>query len=278
MPVLSSLAAAYGYGRGQTNIVNSSSLVDSLNTIAIYLRNYMADFRNPSFYNYQCDGSGFYILDGGSDMYDSGNVTTPWLRSNTQYVSAAQYSIGAYPSAITYTNNTRTLTDTDFYYVSLGYTQYVAPTQSATFLPLTVLGTRTTTGQPVGWQIGGNSGADGGGTLASGILYNGATINGFTVYAFYRETYNASDPSHCNLFILLGHPNWNSTFGTISSFADPVSNGGCGGYFYTSGAGVKNILAIQTLLSKASGVLVSAAECQTVVTNFTLRIKQALGF
>jgi hypothetical protein len=238
----------------------------------------MADFRNPSFYNYWCDGSGFFINDGGGDMYDNGNVTTPWLRSGLQYVGNGGYSAAAYPSAITYTNNTRTLIDTDFYYVSLGYTQYVAPTQSATFLPLTVLGTRTTTGQPVGWQIGGNSGADGGGTLASGIIYNGATINGFTVHAFYRETYNAIDPSHCNLFILLGHPNWNSTFGTISSFADPVSNGGCGAFFYTSGAGVKNVLAIQTLLSKNSGVLVSAAECQTVVTNFTARIKEAVGF
>ncbi len=278
MPVVSSVAAAYGYGRGSKTVSSSSTLVDSLNTIATYLRSYMADFRNPSFYNYWCDGSGFYILDGGSDMYDSGNVTTPWLRSGTQYVSATQYSIGAYPSAITYTNNTRTLTDTDFNYVSLGYTQYVSPTQSPTFLPLTVLGTRTTTGQPVGWQIGGDSGADGGGTLASGILYNGASINGFTVHAFYRETYNAGDPSHCNLFILLGHPNWNSTFGTINSYAAPVLGGSCGGYFYTSGAGVQNILAIQTLLSKASGVLVTAAECQTVVTNFTARIKQAVGF
>ena len=86
------------------------------------------------------------------------------------------------------------------------------------------------------------------------------------------------DPSHCNLFILLGHSNWASVFGTINSFADPVSNGGCGAFFYTTGANVKNILAIQTLLSKNSGVLVTAAECQTVVTNFTLRIKQALSY
>lgn len=276
MPIQSLSASMFGYGRIVPQRV-STNLADSLNTIATYLRNYMSDFRNPNFYNYQCDGSGFYISDGGSDMYDSGNVTTPWLRSGATYVSIASYSAAAYPSAITYTNNTRTLTDTDFYYISLGYTQFTS-VQDPTFLPLTVLGTRTTTGQPVGWQIGGNSGADGGGTLASGILYNGTSINGFTVHAFYRETYNASDPSHCNLYILLGHPNWDSTFGTISSFADPVSNGTCGGYFYTSGAGVKNILAIQTLLSKASGVLVTAAECQTVVTNFTLRIKQALGY
>jgi hypothetical protein len=237
----------------------------------------MADFRNPSFYTYWLDGNGFYINDGGSDMYDNGNITTPWLRSGTTYVSNAGYSAGSYPSAVNYTNTTRTLIDTDFYYISLGYVQY-GPPQSSTYHPLTVIGSRSSTGQPVGWQIGGNSGADGGGTLASGVLYNAATIQGFTVHAFYRETYNAGDPSHCNLFILLGHPNWGSVFGIVSTFADPVGNGGCGSYFYTSGAGVKNILAIQTLLSKASGTLVTVAECQTVVQNFITRIKESIGF
>ena len=98
------------------------------------------------------------------------------------------------------------------------------------------------------------------------------------MYAFYRQTYNAGDPSHCNLFILLGHPQWGSVFGSINSYADPVSNGGVGGYFYTSGSNTANILAIQTLLSKSGGVQVTAAECQQIVTNYTLRIKQALGF
>jgi hypothetical protein len=46
-----------------------------LNTIATYLRNYMSDFRNPSFYTYRLDGTGFYILDGGGDMFDQGNIT-----------------------------------------------------------------------------------------------------------------------------------------------------------------------------------------------------------
>lgn len=278
MPFVGSVAGMVGYGRGQqTTQPSSGQPYTQLNTIATYLRSYMSDFRNPSFYNYWCDGSGFFINDGGSDMYDNGNITTPWLRSGTTYVGNGGYSAAAYPSAVSYQTTTSSVIDTDFYYISLGYTQYTG-TQDPTFLPLTIIGTRSTTGQPVGWQIGGNSGADGGGTLASGILYAGAMLNGFTVHAFYRETYNAGDPSHCNLFLLLGHPSWDSTFGTISSFADPVSNGGCGGYFYTSGAGVKNIVAIQTLLSKSGGAQVTAAECQTVVQNFTLRIKQALGF
>lgn len=254
-----------------------------LQTIAEYLRGYMSEFRNQSFYNYWLDGSGYEISDGGGDMYDGGNISSPWIISNTEYIGTNGYSSGAYPYAVDYTNSATTSTlDTSFGYISLGYQQYNNISQSSTYLPLTVLGSRDSDtygdGLPVGFQTGGNSGADGGGALASGSIYSGETVSGFTTYAFFRETYNASDPSHCDLYILLGHPNWNSTFGTVSSFAQPVNQGGCGGYLYTTGVGTKNILAIKTLLSKNGGQLVTSAECQTVVNNFIIRIKQSQGF
>lgn len=253
-----------------------------LQTIAEYLRGFMPEFRNPSFYAYWLDGDGYFISDGGGDMYDNGNISSPWLVSNTEYVGAGGYSPGAYPFAVDYTNSaTTTNLDTSFGYISLGYQQYTG-VQSLTFLPLTVLGARDNDtygpGLPVGFQTGGNSGADGGGSLASGTIYSGDTVSGFTVYAFFRETYNAGDPSHCDLYILLGHPNWNSTFGTVSSFAQPTNVGGCGGYLYTTGPATQNILSIKTLLSKNGGLLVSQAECQTVVNNFILRIKESQGF
>lgn len=253
-----------------------------LQTIAEYLRGFMPDFRNPSFYAYWLDGNGYEIQDGGNDMYDGGNISSPWLISNTEYVGTGSYSSGAYPYAVNYTQSATTqMLDTSFGYISLGYQQYTG-TQSLTYLPLTVLGSRDNDtygpGLPVGFQTGGNSGADGGGTLASGSIYSGATLSGFTVYAFFRETYNASDPSHCDLYILMGHPNWNSTFGTVSSFAQPTNVGGCGGYLYTTGAGTKNILSIKTLLSKSGGSLVSLAECQSVVNNFVIRVKESQGF
>jgi hypothetical protein len=278
MPFVSSLAATTGYGRMPTSQAATGVPYTQINTIATYLRNYMAEFRNPSFYSYWLDGSGFFINDCGSDMYDNGNVTSVVVRSGTTYVGAGGYSAAAYPFAVNYTNTTSTVLDTDFYYASLGYIQYVAPTQTNTWHPLTVIGSRAADDQPTGFQVGGNSGADGGGTLSSGTLYSGTVLNGFTVHAFYRETYNAGDPSHCNLFMLLGHPNWGSSFGTVQTFADPVSGGGCGGYLRSTGAGTRNLLAIQTLLSKSGGVLVTAAECQTVVQAFTLRVKEALGF
>ena len=103
------------------------------------------------------------------------------------------------------------------------------------------------------------------------------TLNTFTVYAFNRQTYAAGDPSHCDLYMLIGHSNWGSSFGTIDSFAHPVINGGNGGRLHTS-TGSTNVIAVTMLLSKASGVQVTDAECQTVVTNFTSRMKTHLGY
>lgn len=247
-----------------------------LTTIASYLRGYMTEFRNPNFYTYRLDGNGFQIQDGGFDMYDIGNITSPAVRAGTIFTSSQQYSAAIFPSASNYTQTSPAIIDGDFNYVSLGYVQY-GVTQSATFHPLTVIGSRSTPG-PVGWQVGGNSGADGGGTLAAGTIYSGSEVNGFTVHAYYRQTYNAGDPSHCTVIMLLGHPNWNSTFGTIVSGSEPVTLGGCGVRFLSSGSNTNNILAANTLLSKASGVQVTFAECKTVVDNFITRIKESVGF
>ena len=259
-----------------TSVPISGSVTSLLNTIATYLRGYMADFRNPSFYAYRLDGTGFHILDGGLDMYDSGNVTSPWIKANINY-AGAQYNLATYPSASNYTVTSSAVIDQDFHYVSLGYQQY-AVTQSLTFLPLTVLGTRATNGISTGWQSGGDSGADGGGTSAAGYIYSGSTVNSFTTYAYYRQTYAAGDPSHTDVFMLLGHSNWSSSFGTVNAFAQATSTGGNGSFLYTTGSSVANVLAIKTLLSKQSGVQVTAAEIQTVVDNFTLRIRQALNY
>jgi hypothetical protein len=256
---------------------------NDLQTIAEYLRGFMSEFRNPSFYDYRLDGNGYYIDDGGGDMYDNGNISSPWVISNTEYITTNGYDPSSYPFAVDYTNSaTTTNIDNSFGYISLGYQQFDGSVQSSTYLPLTVLGSRDneTFGPnlPVGFQTGGNSGADGGGALASGYIYSGDVVSGFTTYAFFRETYNAGDPSHCDLYILLGHPNWDSAFGTVNSFAQPTNVGGCGGYLYSSASGTRNILAIKTLLSKNGGQLVTLAECQTVVNNFIKRIKEAVNF
>lgn len=278
---MSPLLSRISYSKGTGSIIRTSvsqvgiastSLYENIGGLASYMNGFLSEYRNPSFYNYTLDGDATYIGDGGLDMYDGGNFTTPWLIAGTNYTSSVN-SPASYPSRISYANTTSTLVDTNFRYASVsGYVQ------NGTTRPLMVVGTRIGTGNPIGWQKGGNSGADGGGTLASGFVYNGTTVNGFTVYSYIRQTYNATDPSHCDLYILLGHPSWDSTFGTISNFAAPVNLGSNGGYLYTSGAEVKNILAITLLLSKNGGVQVTNAECQTVTDNIISRVKLYFGF
>ena len=247
-------------------------LYANIGGLAAYMNGFLSEYKNPSFYAYNLDGDATQILDGGLDMYDNGNYTTPWLIAGTNYTSNITGAAN-YPNRISYANTTATLVDTSFRYASVsGYTQ------NGTTHPLMVLGTRTGTGNPIGWQKGGNSGADGGGLLLSGFAYNGTVINGFTTYSYIRETYSAGDPSHCDLYILLGHPSWDSVFGTINNFAAAVNLGSNGGYLYTSGAGVKNILAITLLLSKSGGAQVTTAECQTVTTNIISRVKSYFGF
>lgn len=232
-----------------------------------YLRNYMSEYKNPSFYSYTLDGSTNYIGDGGGDMYDNGNYTNPWFISGTDYSQIT----GDPGASLSYSTTTATTTDTDFVYCSLGYST------SPDYRPLTMLGYRSTANRVVGFQKSGNSGADGGGVLSSALLYNGSTINTFTVYAFHRETYSASDPSHCDLYMLIGHTNWGSSFGTVTSYAHPVGSGGNGGRLHTS-TGSTNVVAVTMLLSKSGGVEVTAAECQTVVQSFTARMKLYFGY
>lgn len=258
----------------------TSGLCDStsLNAVATYLRNYMPEFRNLNFWAYSCDGNGYYIDDGGDDMYDDGNFTTPWLLSGTNYALQTN-NPSNYPYSINYETITQTTMDTDFRYVSLGYipgedTDEPQPDDSRH--PLTVLGYRCN--GPVGWQVGGNLGADGDGDTINSILYAGTTINGFIVHAGYRQVYNAGDPSVCNLIILLGHPSWNSEFGPITLYSD--SNTNSNGFSFRAGNGSKNILAIHTVLSKPdtdSDTPIPDSELQNVVANFTLRIQQSLG-
>ncbi len=279
---MSPLLSRISYSKGTGSIVirtasaqvgiASTSLYDNIGGLAAYMNGFLNEYKNPSFYNYTLDGDATNILDGTGDMYDRGNFTTPWLIAGTNYTGSSNV-ITDYPSRVSYANTTATLVDTSFRYASVsGYVQ------NGTTRPLMVIGTRTGVGTSIGWQKGGNSGADGGGTLASGFVYNGTTVNGFTVYSYIRQTYNAGDPSHCDLYILLGHPSWDSAFGTINNFAAAVSIGSNGGYLYTSGAGVKNVLAITLLLSKSAGVQVTNAECQTVTDSIINRVKLYFGF
>lgn len=255
-----------------------------IDTIITTLRANVSDFRNPQFFVYRLDGNQYFIGDGGQDMFDNGNYTAPWLRSGTNYTNPGSNPIPI-PPALSYTSQSATVADTSLYYASIGYSQSAGAfpaAQSAIYHPLTMIGARSGSG-PIGWQKSGNIGADGSGNIQTGSLYTGSVVNGFTTYAYYRQTYGQSnDPNICDVYMLFGHTNWNSNFGTVAWSAS-LSTLGQGAALYATGS-ASNLLAITTLLSRtgsnsaAASLPISASELQTVVNNFALRIKQSLSY
>lgn len=238
-------------------------------TMADYLRTNIDQLKNPDFFSYSLDGTVYSINDGGNDMFDNGNFTAPWLIAGTDYTALTSIPNA---SAIDYSQVTTTTLDTNFGYVSLGYG--TSPDRR----PLTVLGARNVDGVVVGFQKAGNIGADGAGNIVYGDVYTGEIFNGFTTHAYYRQTYGqASDPAICDLYMLLGHANWSTNFGTINKYTN-TNKGIQGAYFYASGATVKNVLAISTLLSKPTPNQIPLADVQSVVQTYTLLIKTALGY
>lgn len=259
-------------GPGITITGGPGPIID-LDIIATYLRNYLNVFSNlgglinANFYDYDLDGNEYYIEDGGDDMFDGGNYTGPALITNTTYFDVTDMPI---PPALPYNTTTTATTDTNFKYISLGYG--TSPNRR----PLTMLGTRTGTGNPIGFQKAGDIGADGSGSISDGILYNGALFNGFTTHAYYRQTFANGDPTICDLYILLGHPSWSTVFGT-------VENSGIGSKIYQGaqfrayGAGTQNVLAITSLLSRSDSFSINTGILQTITQNYTYLIGQALG-
>lgn len=247
-----------------------------LDTVATYLRSYSnTSLRTPNFNAYNLDGptltttfgiSPYFILDGGNDMFDGGNYTAPWLYSNTDYTAVTSIPTNL---CINYGNTTSNITDTNFYYTSLGY--------SNSAIPLTVLGSRSNTASPVGFQKAGNSGADGGGSRANGAIYTGNTVNGFTVYATYTQSYGTTDPAVCDVFILLGHSNWNSVFDKIRRI-EVAGTAVQGGALIAFGANTANVMAITTLISKPPTTQIPVSDIQDLVNNYTTLVGQSLNF
>lgn len=262
----------------------SGSPWSQINTIITNLRTNIADFRNPQFFEYRLDGNSFNITDGGYDMFDGGNCTIPWLRAGTTYWNPGS-TVFTGPPALSYASSSSTLTDTNLYYASVGYTQSAGTfpaSQSIIYHPLTMIAARSGSG-PIGWQKTGNIGADGSGNILTGSIYTGSVVNGFTTYAYYRQTFGQlSDPNICDVYMLFGHTNWNSNFGNIIWSAS-LNLQGQGATLYATGS-ASNLLAVTTLLSRtgsspgAASLAISVSDITTVVNNFTLRIKEALSF
>ena len=101
-------------------------------------------------------------------------------------------------------------------------------------------------------------------------VYFNQTVNTFQVWAFRRCVHSAGDPSVCDLYMLIGHPRWNSVYGGATAAANTDTNTGNS---YLKMDGTTNVIAVTMLLSKGGGVEVTAAECQTIVQNLTNRMR-----
>jgi len=262
-----------------------------------YLNAFRTEFRNPSFYNYRLDGfntvSHFYdqlIVDGLSDMFDQGNWTMPVYSgfvtnyinpglastpiNSTDYARCIRYELG----------KTLQTVDSNFTYKTFGYTDPDINVNETVFpskggpesRPLTVFGYRPGSGVTTGIGKIGGLGADGSGAISSDLILNGADSNGFTVYAYFRTVSAAFDASVCDLYLIIGHPRWNSVYGTLSygqALADTnIQNA------YISMSSSTNLICGTMLLSKASGVAVTTAEALTIISALTSRMKNYFNF
>jgi len=263
----------------------SGAPYEFLNTIATTLRANITSLRTPRFFVYRLDGNAFQIQDGGQDMFDGGNSTVPVLRSGAVYWSTGTITLTG-PPALSYASQSAAITDTNYHYVSLGYSQSAGTfpaAQSDIYHPLTMLGARSGSTGAIGFQKTGNIGADGGGLILTGSIYTGSVINGFTTYAYFRQTYGQGvDPNICDVYMLFGHPNWGSNFGTVV-WSAILTTSGQGATLYATGS-ASNLLAATTLLSRSgstpagASLPISASDIAAVVTNYTSLIKQSLNY
>ena len=235
-----------------TNIAPNLYDVNVFNNLRNTLSNNLTLFKNVSFYEYALDGTSVYISDGGGDMYDNGNYTH-LFENGSQILTNLDY-------------NTTNSTVGNLRYGSLGYAR-----------PLTVIAvTQQNISRRFGMGRTGNEGAGGGGNVSSEIVYPvNSVVGGFIVHAWMKSIYNASDPSIQNLYVSIGHNNWNSTFQSadVMSYATNTDNGQS--QYETT---TTNNLLMTTLLSKAGGVKVTIAEAQTVIQNFVGVIKGHFGY
>lgn len=267
-------------------------IVSQLNSGPINdLRDYMSDIGTAiqngrtgyllttSNYSYRFDDTDARrINDGGGDIYDGGNMTSP-ISSSTRSTSSPSTgsSTGSHPDSIYYSQTTPLVHPnlSNYTYVAGGWTYLNYAGNDG---PLIVAATTGNSGyQWCGWMTGGNSGADGSGSRSQTDVYNGSVVNGFTVYSSYMSTTGATDPSSNDLYILLGHSRWESTFGTINKYNNTSTN-------YTNSAmwsestSQNNILAIKLFIARSSGVAPVQSEMQGIVDDIIGDIKTQFGY
>lgn len=264
----------------QLNSEFISDLRDYMSDVGTAIRNgrtgYLLTTNN---YSYRFDiNDARYVSDGGGDIYDSGNFTSP-ISSSTRSTSSPSItgSPSSHPDSIYYSQTTPLVHPnlSNYTYVAGGWTYLNYAGNDG---PLIVATTTGNSGyQWCGWMVGGNSGADGSGSRSQTDIYNGSVVNGFTVYSSYMSTTGAGDPSSNDLYILLGHPKWKSTFGTINKYNN-TSTQYTNSAMWSESTSQNNILAIKLFIARSSGVAPVFSEMQGIVDDIIGDIRTQFGY
>lgn len=269
-----------------------------LDGLTTYLNAYLSDWRNPGFYYYKLDGAPTsyftyeqFVNDGVNDLFDSGNFTLPYASDLDGYGSNGTLGSGAAPNSLaarvvkyqTSKSGVTTEATSGMVYKTFGYTdpnigvnETLQSKGGPESRPLTCIGYKPGSNQTIGWVIVGNMGADGSGQKLAGEFISGSSYNGFTVYAFYCQIYGTSDPSGCSLHMIIGHPRWNSVYGTGFAYAYPTSTDSQNHIAYMTGT--TNVISTVSLLSKLAGAAITTAEMTDIVSAVTARMKTYFNF
>ncbi|KAK3277796.1 hypothetical protein CYMTET_14218 [Cymbomonas tetramitiformis] len=212
----------------------------------------------PNMYAFLDGTSGTCISDGGGDMYDCGNQINVMTASGTYYTTLAYrqsttaYSAGSDITYVTYKAS------------NVWLAAFSSPSRN--------LGAYYTSG---------NNGADGGGSKAYGYLGQSSAVSGY--YGWYKQVYNAGDPS-INELIITTDPSWAHSIGSSTDNGEhrlQKGNGGVSELYYlmwagSSGYGYSTSYftnAMNTFLSNvytgATGMLRACARCQEAGRSLT---------
>ena len=262
------------YLRAGTGSAGVEDLRTELQKVGDAIKNGRAGYAGTtnSTHNIQYDGNTMYISDGGGDMYDSGNATyiltenspTSWTDENVnnqiQNCAPLQYSRTTVTDGSFNSTTSGSFPLQNYKFVAGGYGTTALPNGNSNYNTVGVLIMAATAGNynsssnmRIGFGHKGNAGADGQGSVHTDFTYENATVDGFTVYAYAISTRLAGDPTVCNLYMFLGHPNWGTTFGGWPVTYFETNTDKCNRGAWINGT-QNNVLAITALLPPDNSV------------------------
>ena len=284
-----------GTGGGGGSSIEVQDLRTELQKVGDAIKNgrqaYSGNISNP--YNIIYDGSETYISDGSGDMFDDGNATfiltenspTSWTNRNVSdhLVNCAplQYTRTTVTDASVNSTTSGSFALQNYKFVSGGYGTTADPTgnsnsNTAGYLVMaaTAGNYNSSSNMRIGFGHKGDLGADGGGVTPIRQLYNNDTIDGFKVYAWDVSTYNASDPTVCNLYLFLGHEKWGTIFGTPVTYAATNTDYNSRGVWMN---GTQNNVLVITALLPGNLSVNSSGAAQRSVTEMNHSIATIIG-